>query len=186
MAVNDETAHLVSLVPLRFGLIEVCAAGVGQPCGSAPGLHGRGSGRGQCAAFSLLEKTSLSWRPSRLPPLPRGHAERQEDEAVTGGRRARDGRGGSLWRRWRTTAFLSPIVCREAGLEQSWLTVVENRREIRASWNKLWQGLPLLSMVSAASGLVLVPSEKLEGREGHLPCALWRCLLQLSCCGDCG
>ena len=74
MAVHGEAMYLVSsLVLLRFGLFEVCLAGVGQR-----------------AAFSLLEKTSLGWRPSRLPPLPCGHAEGQEDEAVTGGRWTRD------------------------------------------------------------------------------------------------
>lgn len=54
-------------------------------------MHGRGSGCERCAAFSLLEKTSLGWRPNRLPPLPPGHAERQQDEAVMGGRQAGDG-----------------------------------------------------------------------------------------------
>ena len=56
--------------------------------------------------------------------------------------------------------FVPPVVCREAGLEQSWLTVVEKRGEIQESWNKLWQGLSLLSMVSAALGFILVPLEK--------------------------
>lgn len=41
------------------------------------------------AAFSFTEKTSLGWRPNRLPPLPPGHAERQEDEAVVGRSQAR-------------------------------------------------------------------------------------------------
>jgi len=41
------------------------------------------------------------------------------------------------WRRWRTTVFLSLFVCREAGLEQSWPTVVEKHGEIQESWNKL-------------------------------------------------
>lgn len=82
--------------------------------------------------------------------------------------------------------FLSAIVCREAGLEQSLLTVVEKRGEIQESWSKLWQGLSLLSMASAALGFILVPLEKLEGRDGHSPRARWRCLLQLSCCGDYG
>jgi len=38
MAVNDEATHLVaSLVPLYFGLIEVCPAGVGQLSGNTLG-----------------------------------------------------------------------------------------------------------------------------------------------------
>lgn len=38
MAVNDEAMQLVvSLVPLHLGIIEVCPAGVGQPCGNTPG-----------------------------------------------------------------------------------------------------------------------------------------------------
>ena len=47
-----------------------------------------------------------------------------------------------------------------SGLEQTWLTVVEKRGEIQESWNKLWQGLSLLSMVSAALAFILVPLEK--------------------------
>lgn len=65
--------------------------------------------------------------------------------------------------------FLSPIIFRKAGLEQSRLTVVEKHGEIQESWNKLWQGLSLLSMVSAALGFILVPLEKSEGRDGHQP-----------------
>lgn len=112
-------------------------------------IHGRGSGYEQRDAFSLLGRTSLVWRPSRLPPLPHGHAERLEDEAVATG----DGSGmaepsSASWRRWRTTVFLSPIVCWEAGLEQSWLTLVEKHGEIQEHRNKLWQGLSLLPMVS--------------------------------------
>ena len=55
------------------------------------GRRGRGSGCEQRAAFYLLEKTSLGWRSSRLPPLPHEHDERQEDEAVTGRRWVGDG-----------------------------------------------------------------------------------------------
>lgn len=53
------------------------------------------------------------------------------------------------WQRWRMV-FLSLIVCREASLEQSWLRDAEKCGEIQESWNKLWQGLCLLSKVFAA------------------------------------
>lgn len=90
MAVNAEAMYLVaSLVPLHFGLLEACPAGVWQ-------LHGMpGCVEEAQAVDSVLpfpsQMTSVGWRLSRLPLLPK---ERQEDKAVRGRRWVRDGTAG--------------------------------------------------------------------------------------------
>lgn len=72
MTVNDEGTHLVaSLVPWHARVTGVCLAGAG------PALWEcmeEAQAVNKCAAFSLLEKTSSGWRPSRLPAFPCGHA----------------------------------------------------------------------------------------------------------------
>lgn len=103
--------------------------------------------------------------------------------------RAGDGEGqaqprshsSALWWRQRT-AFLSPIICRKAGLEQSWLRDAEKCGEIQESWNKLWQELSLLFNVSAALGFIPLPLQKLEGRDSHLPTVTHHLLFGDGCC----
>lgn len=89
---------------------------------------GRGSACGQHAAFPLpgdqcrLETEQASFAASWA-------AERQEDKAGDGGGMAQQGSHSSAsQRRWRT--FQSLMVCREAGLEQSWLTFAEEQSEV--------------------------------------------------------
>lgn len=159
-AVNAGATNSVAfLVHLRFGFLEVFPAGMWQ-LDAMPGCVEEAQPVDSVLPFPS-QMTSVGWRLSRLPLLPRGQlkgqgqgSHRQEmgegwhSRALT----AQPHRGGgehfcpswSVGRPW-------------SSLEQSWLIFVEEHSEVLKSWNKLWQGLCLLLTVPAALGVILVP-----------------------------